>query len=137
MREILFKAKRVDNGEWVEGSYLCRHGRHGIVNQNPSHMEYAFQVIPETVCQVIPETVCQFTGLTDKNGNKIFEGDKVHYRNSTKYCEVTGDYLTFEGVIEYWVGQIGVGYRYKSGRHTMMIKIGQSFSFEVIGNIHD
>ena len=58
MREILFKAKRVDNGEWVEGYYTG-------VYDTPC-IDYLKNGIPHTVC-VLPETVSQFTGLTDKN----------------------------------------------------------------------
>jgi len=66
MREILFKGKRVDNGEWVEGFYT------GVYDV--PCIDYLKNGIPHTVC-VLPETVSQFTGLTDKNGVKIFEGD--------------------------------------------------------------
>lgn len=70
-REILFKAKRVDNGEWVEGFYspvnLPMVGNMGhFIN------EKGFKAI-----EIDPKTVCQFTGLTDKDDNKIFENDKI------------------------------------------------------------
>lgn len=71
MREILFKAKRIDNGEWVEGCYFVSGGEHFI------YAEYieGFCMPVVVNVKIIPETICQFTGLCDKNGNKIWEND--------------------------------------------------------------
>ena len=87
MREILFKAKRIDNGEWVEGSlidlyadsvYCC------IVPtfKSPSTLPFSW-LVADRMALVVPETICQFTGLCDRNGNKIWENDIVTCQ--TKY----------------------------------------------------
>lgn len=76
-REILFRGKRKDNGEWVYGDLIVE--RFG----NTPHIhwfEYSSCVLDRQI-EVITETVGQFTGLTDKNGKKLFEGDIV----KTKY----------------------------------------------------
>ena len=75
MREILFKAKRKDNGEWVEGCYLMSGGKHFIYAEYIEH--YCMPVIIKA--EIIPETLCQFTGLCNKNGNKIWENDIVNH----------------------------------------------------------
>ena len=69
MREILFKAKRTDNGEWVEGYVVRKHGLYfiyDIVNSESCR---------QNIYEIDPETLCQFTGLYDRYGNKIWEND--------------------------------------------------------------
>lgn len=82
MREILYKAKRIDNGEWVEGYYFC-------MNHNDERKHVHHFIIPigtdlskgrpidEIQVEVDHQTICQYTGLTDKHFNKIFENDRV------------------------------------------------------------
>ena len=73
-REILFKAKRKDNGEWVEGNLITNER-----NENQKYIGYIFDerngmIEDFDLVEVIPETLCQYTGLTDKN---IWENDIV------------------------------------------------------------
>lgn len=85
MREILFKAKRKDNGEWVEG-YLLRddctgqyfiHASGNSVNESDKVNEEG--CLRFVAFEVDESTLCQYTGLTDNNGRKIWENDIVKY----------------------------------------------------------
>lgn len=68
MREILFKGKSLLSGEWVEGYYI---GPIGVLDV---HEICDIHDITGTRVEVDPSTVCEYTGMTDKNGTKIFEG---------------------------------------------------------------
>lgn len=80
MREILFKAKRIDNGEWVEGYYAECNGK-TFIGIDISIYGDIFEVFCTPVIrwfEVDPETLCQFTGLYDKNDKRIWENDIVN-----------------------------------------------------------
>mgnify|MGYP001661425339 CR=1 FL=1 len=76
MREILFKAKRKDNGKWIEGYYQKRYDLLG----NEEHLIFHADIYKVwEYAEVDPETLCQFTGLTDKSNKRIWENDIVNH----------------------------------------------------------
>ena len=112
MREILFRGKRVDNGKWTEGYFFKSWDKvfllWGMTGDCPNMEE------------VVPETVGQFTGLCDKNGKKIFEGDIVESPHGT------------QGVVEW-----------QNAECAFLVNIGDDWQtmddcpYEVVGNIYD
>ena len=132
MREILFRGKRIDNGEWVEGNIFIPDK---LTNREPPTEILVGTNVVRISYEVDPETVGQYTGLTDKNGKKIFEGDIVDASNEWWYAagpaghdspvilvEWSNDLCGFEPFANYDC-DCGV---YISAKNC-----------EVIGNIHD
>lgn len=144
MREILFRGKRKDNGEWVEGSL--------ILTTSVKEKTY---IVDSCYCydgcidedgyadfdrlnafEVIPETVGQYTGLPDKNGTKIFEGD-ILKSESDEYIGV----VKYNEIIASFVGEINDTtpkfYHYSLLNKGDVSRTTQLKETVVIGNIHD
>ena len=119
MREILFRGKRTDNYEWIEGS-LCTTIPSDEDFYTISYFDFQGYYIEE---KVIPETVGQYTGLNDKKGRKIFEGDII------QFC--TGMKLHY--IVEFDLGGFMLSRYDKCGE---IIDV-YNCPCEVIGNIHD
>ena len=129
-REILFKAKRLDNNEWVEGYYI---GVTYIDDNHKKHIVYLGDKI-----RIIPETVCQFTGLKDKNGKKIFEGDKINISLPLGgfWGHVKQDK---QGIVKYEsdYGGFIVEWEYSRNQHHVKLDCDIAFEGEITGNIYD
>ena len=128
MREILFRGKRSD-GEWAFGSLLkvTFDGTTYNLTFADNFLFVLGQAKAMEHAAVIPETVGQFTGLTDKNGKKIFEGDIV---KAERICN--GLYWT--GCVVWWHGCFAIQ-GIKDSNNVPAIDLFRNY--EVIGNIHD
>jgi len=123
VREIKFRGKRIDTGEWVHGYYVLdefsgQNGKHGIAFTNDP---CGFQVV-----EVIPKTVGQFTNLRDENGREIYEGDILQNSTGRRW------------VVDWRCDEKYCGWDLRIINSDMPHCIGETYTdFNVIGNIHD
>ncbi len=134
MREILFRGKRVNNGEWVEGGIIPLDVDSGYVFIAEPYLSAStlpvYEIVKNHTHLVKPESVGQYTGLTDKNGKKIFEGD------------ICKNIKTGEIVSVKWHGTMaGYVWSKKKKNHQHLFDFGELFraydKYKIIGNIHD
>ena len=121
-REILFRGKRTDNGEMVYGNLMDSDSIVGrIVDFDGEYF------IPEFWYKVEPETVGQFTGLTDKNGTKIFDGDIVRFYDDSEDELTNGVVVCNADFCSFCVSI--------NGHEDVMLMA--HWQYEAIGNIYD
>ena len=138
MREILFRGKRVDNGEWIYGVPITDKATgdaYIITSTAGAYLRSEINNMCATGFRAIPETVGRYTGLTDKNGTRIFEGDIV---------KITGFHTTAIAAVKYGSRSeksTSWGWYFDDNDgHTYLLE-SQAFCKDynaiIIGNIHD
>ena len=136
MREILFRGKRLYNGEWVEGYYAgepCTKNTYncGYILENKKDL------FAKRACLVDSRTVGQYTGLTDKNGKKIFEGDilKIIHKYQSPFDDDTKEYTDITTDVVFFDDE---GLCFSYGKSPFLCVVDNvTAEYEVIGNIHD
>ena len=121
MREILFRGKHKADGKWCEGNLHIDKQCVAIITPDDTPLG--------CYGQVDPDTIGQYTGLTDKNGTKIFEGDIVKLRLLAAKME-------WKGVCEYRSGAFGLAWQYAGERYCTFAGTCNA-EYEVLGNIYD
>ena len=130
IREVIFRGKRADSGEWVEGDLL----QIKYYNKPIIECKIMPQIPVSCVYGVLAETIGQYTGLTDRNGKRIFEGDICKFKrfNDVHVGKVVFNVTTASFIM--WYQPIVGAYGEKA---TQKMLLSVCDYIEIIGNIHD
>lgn len=131
IRTIIFRGKRKDNGEWIE-DYYASQSNHACFANELKYQHFIFKDVSLDIglgglqeFEVAPETVGQFTGFTDKNGKRIFEGDIIRKTNKGRHPEI-------------FTANIRTDFRVKEEVYYGPCEhFTESCEYEIIGNVHD
>ena len=140
MREILFRGKRKDNGEWIYGVPITDEATNDayiITSTAGASLKSEINNMCATGFRIIRNTVGQYTGLTDKNGTRIFEGDILGYSEQSKlrYLNNVRFVVLYENFNACFVVE-----RYVNGNYKLQKRLATfnpSKHLEVIGNVYD
>lgn len=139
MIETECKAKMVDGGVWVYGYYCELAGRKYIIPDYSQFRDIYYEGLENSFTEIIQETVFQWTGLFDKKGAKIFEGDIFQYSKHDGYLlpDFTGEVLFSMGCFGYVATSENMREAFTSFSEIDELKEDFLDYIEVISNIHD
>ena len=124
MREIKFRGKEINTGEWVYGFYT----QGSFIDPNTEKETVRHIIDNGMLLDVVPETICQYIGLTDKNGKEIYEGDKLKVNESGVFR------IAYRSNSIYICGYVLL---YMDGEFADYLKCGLNEMYEVVGNVFD